>query len=380
VPDDQKRAADTASIRAEALNIALGIISEAAKQADTAEPEITLKEALSRHVDNLKRSKRPSARNVTALVKKTFGNLKGAEVYGLPSDLKVHALTPAMLEDLAIARSKEGYAPQTIAHELIAIRAAVNYVAALGFRFPSRMVTRGSHSPWRIPAVRQKTRYLSSDEWQRLYAFLSPERPLTFTSRSGNTVRVPDTPELYRSRQDIQDLFVVLTMTGGRWSEVATLTWDRVDAPNFKTIRIYGRKTHSERMVPVSALVTDVLKRRFDTATAKLVFPGKSGGDARSQHARTKIIVAMDECGFNDPDTVAMHGRATVHSLRHTCASWLIQAGAGIAEVQDMLGHRSLDMTLRYAHLSKGATAIKMARMLDAVVPLKATQGPEQSS
>jgi len=76
----------------------------------------------------------------------------------------------------------------------------------------------------------------------------------------------------------------------------------------------------------------------------------------------------METLGHNAPENVQRHGRATVHSLRHTFASWLLQNGAGLAEVQDMLGHSDLQMTRRYAHLENATVAARMAEKLDGIV------------
>jgi site-specific recombinase XerD len=73
------------------------------------------------------------------------------------------------------------------------------------------------------------------------------------------------------------------------------------------------------------------------------------------------IPEAMDRAGLNAPEIVREHGRATIHSLRHTYASWLLAGGADLADVQGALGHTTLAMTRRYAHLSKAQTINRLS-------------------
>jgi integrase len=56
------------------------------------------------------------------------------------------------------------------------------------------------------------------------------------------------------------------------------------------------------------------------------------------------------------------------HDLRHTFASWAVQRGATLQEVKDLLGHSTLAMVMRYAHLSSEHLRSAVAR-LDAALP-----------
>lgn len=79
-----------------------------------------------------------------------------------------------------------------------------------------------------------------------------------------------------------------------------------------------------------------------------LVFPGKNG-KPRKQISKTfdRTIKAL---GFND-GIQDRRQKLTFHSCRHTCASWLVQAGIPLLTVQKIMGHRTIALTERYSHL-----------------------------
>jgi integrase len=291
----------------------------------------------------------------TAL-RKTLGRMGGR--FGLDPTLWLHDLTNAHLDALQRARMKEGQAAQTIAHEIKTIRAATRYAKGRNYRVPD--IDR-----WGLPKLPTKTRFLTWDEWCRLFEALDPATPITQTGRNGEAVSyVIEGGIRAQQRQDAQDLLVALTLCGGRWSEVTSLTWDRIDLAG-RTIRIWGSKTQKERVVGVPEQFARVLARRYAERDPKnpLVFPNKRG-DKRRGSCRA-ILRAMDRCGLNAPESVRTMGKATVHSLRHTYASWLLQRGAGLAEVQEALGHTTLQMTRRYAHLQTSERVNKLRALLD---------------
>lgn len=60
---------------------------------------------------------------------------------------------------------------------------------------------------------------------------------------------------------------------------------------------------------------------------------------------------ALDAAGCNPPELVSQFGTATIHSLRHTYASWLRQRGIGLDELPPLLGHTTMAMSNRYKHV-----------------------------
>ena len=95
--------------------------------------------------------------------------------------------------------------------------------------------------------------------------------------------------------------------------------------------------------------------RRIDTA---LVFPRRDG--RAPIDLRYAWQQALRQAGLAD---------FRFHDLRHTCASYLAMNGASLVEIAAILGHCTLQMVQRYAHLAEGHTAGVVARMNAALFP-----------
>ncbi len=155
---------------------------------------------------------------------------------------------------------------------------------------------------------------------------------------------------------------VVLALsTGMRQGEIMGLTWDNVDL-NQCRITLHETKNGELRVVPVAGKALELLKehakvRRLDTP---LLFPGKPSKDKNGKNQykpvdlRAPWEVALKAAGIED---------FRFHDLRHSAASYLAMNGASIAEIAEVLGHKTLQMVKRYSHLSEVHTAGVVARM-----------------
>jgi integrase len=125
--------------------------------------------------------------------------------------------------------------------------------------------------------------------------------------------------------------------TGMRRGELLGLQWKDVDMDGR---RAYLRETKngSLRVVPMNELAYRVLASLPEGAPGDAVLPGVDG-----QKLSVYTERLFKKLGIND---------ASFHSLRHTCASWLVMQGEDLYAVGRLLGHRTPRMTMRYAHLS----------------------------
>ena len=136
--------------------------------------------------------------------------------------------------------------------------------------------------------------------------------------------------------------------TGLRFSELVELRWDDIDFDarmmHVRRANVRGivgtTKTYRERHIPLTQDLYAALARR--RAPCGLVFHC-DGEFIRHAAAQDAILRASRRAAI---------APVTWHMLRHTYASHLVMAGATLAAVKDLMGHSTIDMTLRYTHLS----------------------------
>lgn len=116
--------------------------------------------------------------------------------------------------------------------------------------------------------------------------------------------------------------------TGARRGAILDLTWDRVDMEaGHISYRLPGRQTSNKRrgMVPINATLKAVLEEAQTLAQSDYVVEWRDGKVLNIKHA------------FRDACKAAGLEGVTPHTLRHTCATWLIQAGVSFSETADFL-------------------------------------------
>lgn len=151
----------------------------------------------------------------------------------------------------------------------------------------------------------------------------------------------------------IYPIVVLAISTGARRSEILNLKWVDVDLYR-QALVIHDTKNNERRRLPIKGHALQVMKdwakvRRIDTA---LVFPATN--PKNPLEFKKAWANALEAAGIND---------FRFHDLRHTAASYLAMNGATLAEIAEILGHKTLAMVKRYAHLTEEHTSSVIERM-----------------
>jgi len=232
-----------------------------------------------------------------------------------------------------------------------------------GHRYQSREPARATKTPATV------TRYMAHlshaftvavQEWEWLDA--SPMQKVRKPQKNNARVRFLDDTErecLLRACREslcpyLYPVVVIALSTGARYSEVMHLRWKDIDLER-GIARLEHTKNRDRRALPLTHHALEVVRelrdqhKRTDT---DLLFP-RADGQAPIE-LRKHWNRAVREAGIED---------FRFHDLRHTAASYLAMNGATLAEIADVLGHRTLQMVKRYAHLSDQHTASVVERM-----------------
>lgn len=214
--------------------------------------------------------------------------------------------------------------------------------ALLRFAKRQRLLPRGWVNPvLEIEALREnnaRTRFLSEPERERLL----------------RVARLSKWPKLH--------LLVLMALTtGARRGELLRLTYGDLDLAA-GTAYLRTSKNGEPRVLPLTPAVVAEIGRLGVKADDVLVFAAKYHPD-QPMSFDTVWRTALRQAAIEN---------FRFHDLRHSCASYLAQSGASLAEIADVLGHKSLDVTRRYAHLTVDHKRRLVQRVLGAIGEHKA--------
>jgi site-specific recombinase XerD len=188
---------------------------------------------------------------------------------------------------------------------------------------PARLIRRSKESLGRV-------RFLSYEEEAKLRKAIAATLP----------GRIKDEGESAFAQLD------VALHTGMRKSEQFTATWDQVDLDR-GFIYLSMTKNGTDRFVTLNSAAVQVL-RRLQERHKRLGLPPES----TLFHSKRDGLIKNPRKWFATALEQAKIEGVTWHTLRHTFASRLVMAGVDLKTVQELMGHKTIAMTARYAHLA----------------------------
>jgi integrase len=217
---------------------------------------------------------------------------------------------------LHCAMRDKGYAAVTCNNAVIMMRYMFNLAKKWGFKGVENNPSAGFAL---FEVNNQRERYLSRSEVQLLKNAIN---------ESENT--------------QLKYIVVLLLFTGCRKRELLDAKWEHMDIDK-RIWRIPTTKSGKLRHVPLSDIVIDILQNlpRFDDCPYILPNP------------QTRLPYNTIYYSWNTARNRADMPDLRMHDLRHSFASFLINSGRSLYEVQNILGHSQISSTQRYAHLSE---------------------------
>lgn len=240
----------------------------------------------------------------------------------------VEQLDSEVLRDWLWAESSSGVSPTTLRRRVSSVRGLTKFLHHQGHTSADfGQVLHQPKAPKRLPRV------LSEDNLNEVFEVLSDR------AESGDPLAV-------------RNLAIVelLYSSALRVSELCSLDLGAVDFSE-RTVRVRG-KGDRERVAPVGQPAITALQNYLDTARPALV----------SDHSKNALFLSAQGRRVNSRSVYELiagllgehpgSGPRGPHTLRHSAATHLLDHGADLRSVQEMLGHRSLATTELYTHVS----------------------------
>jgi integrase len=240
------------------------------------------------------------------------------------ADKPLNEISPFLLEKLKSRMSKDGLSAQSVRATLTLIGGVFNKARLWGHYDGENPVKKV-----KLPSVNNaaRVRFLSPDEARALLE------------------------EVAKVSWQFYEMCLISLHTGLRAGEVFGLRWGDVDLEN-GIIRVADSKAGAARV----AYMTDDLKRIFKEKTPgdprDLLFLSQRGEKIKSVSGTFDNVV--NRLGLNR-GVDDRRQRVVFHTLRHTFGSWLALRGVPILTIKELMGHRRIEMTMRYAHLTPDA-------------------------
>ncbi len=232
----------------------------------------------------------------------------------------INELGAAEVRQYIAMRRDDGVKPSTINRELSLLSAAINWAnRELDWQLPN-------------PASGRKLK--------------EPEGRVRWITKAEAAALIRAAHHDSQARQWLPHFIVLALNTGCRKQELLGLEWTRVDLQaGLIFLEAHHTKTGKRRSIPLNQAAREAIlaRARFRAEwcpDSPWVFCDRQG--RRVQNVRRSFETACNRAGISD---------FRIHDLRHTCAAWLVSAGVPLTEVRDLLGHSTVKMTEKYAHL-----------------------------
>ena len=243
-----------------------------------------------------------------------------ARIARMIGDLPLDEVSPFAVEKFKRERlaqkvkgGKRTVGPATVNRELEILRHFYNLAGRWGWVSKAHAASIAEVPRMKEPPGR--VRYLTAEEETALFAQLKPE---------------------------LRRVVAAAVLTGMRESEIVTLRQDAVDL-EARTITLIKTKSNKVRRIPISPALEVVLKEAIAHARAPMVFNSSRRTPYTADGLRASFTAARDRAKIAN-----LH----FHDLRHHFATTIRRRGAGLDVIAALLGHATLAMVQRYAHLT----------------------------